>query len=152
MDEYKKSLKVMEELFAKDCIFAFATSKDNIPSARYLDTYYENEAFYIVTYTTLEKVKEIELNPHVALCHMGYRFTGIAKNIGHPLAPENQAIREKLIKEFEPWYFAHNDEDHKEMCYIKVDLINGSLMFDTDPTVYKIDFKNKKAEILKQQA
>ncbi len=144
MTELERSLKVMEELFAKDCIFALATSEDNVPSVRYVDTYYQDRAFYIVAYKATQKGKEINKNENVALCHMGHRFTGRATIIGHPLLKKNEEIREKLIKVFSKWYFEHNNEDHKAMCYIKVDLDTG--FFDKDGTGYKVDFRNSKVK------
>lgn len=135
----------MDELFSKDCIFALATTNENKPSVRMIDTYYEDGVFYIVTYAQSTKVKELETNEKVALCNnKAYRFEGIAHNIGHPLAPENSTIREKLIQAFEPWYFKHNNEKDKDMCYIKIEIQNG--FFYKDNIGYKVDFKNSRVE------
>ena len=144
MNAYEEGLGVLDTLFARDYQFALATSNNNIPSVRFIDTFYNNRAFYIVTYGKSDKVKEIEQNPVVSLSKDLYRFTGIARNIGHPLLPKNLKIREKLIKVFEPWYFAHNNENDENMCYIRVDLNRG--LFYKDGTGYKVDFENKTAE------
>jgi uncharacterized pyridoxamine 5'-phosphate oxidase family protein len=144
MTTYKKSLNVLKELFAKDYQFALATSNDNIPSVRFIDTFYYGDAFYIVTYAKSQKVQEIENNSEVSMCNKLYRFSGIAYNIGHPLCEENHAIREKLIKAFDPWYFTHNNENDESMCYVKIELKQG--FFYKDGTGYKVDFENKKAE------
>lgn len=63
---------------------------------------------------------------------------------GHPSKEENHAIREKLIKAFELWYFAHNNEKDEDMCYVKIELKHG--FFYSDGTGYKVDFENKTAE------
>jgi Uncharacterized stress protein (general stress protein 26) len=144
MTTYEKSLKVLKELFAKDYQFALATSKDNIPSVRFIDTFYDNGAFYIVSYAKSQKVKEIEDNPEISMCNKLYRFSGKAYNIGHPLLEVNQEIREKLIKVFEPWYFAHNNESDENMCYVKIELKQG--FFYKDGHGYKVDFENEQAE------
>ena len=144
MNAYEEGLEVLETLFARDYQFALATSNNNIPAVRFIDTFYDNGAFYIVTSQKSNKVKEIEHNPIVSLSKDLYRFTGVARNIGHPLLKENIKIREKLIKVFEPWYFAHNNENDENMCYIKVDLSQG--LFYKDGTGYKVNFKNKTAE------
>ena len=144
MNAYEEGLGVLDTLFARDYQFALATSNNNIPAVRFIDTFYNNKAFYIVTYGKSDKVKEIEQNPIVSLSKDLYRFTGVARNIGHPLLRENLKIREKLIKVFEPWYFAHNNENDENMCYIKVDLSQG--LFYKDGTGYKINFENKTAE------
>ncbi len=144
MNVFEKAMKVMNELFAKDYTFAFATVKDNIPSVRFVDTYFDSENFYIVTYAKTQKVKELEISRNVALCNKLYRFDGIAYNIGHPLEPQNNEIREKLIKVFEPWYFEHNNENDPDMCFVKVDLKQG--FFYKDGIGYKVDFVTKQAE------
>lgn len=78
------------------------------------------------------------------MCNKLYRFSGTACNIGHPLSEKNHEIREKLIKVFEPWYFAHNNENDENMCYIKIELKQG--FFYLDGTGYKVDFEKRKAE------
>lgn len=144
MTTFEKSLNVLEELFARDYQFALATSINNIPSIRFVDTFYDGAAFYIVTYTKSQKVQELEKNAEVSLCNKLYRFSGLAYNVGHPLKEENHAIREKLIKAFDPWYFAHNNENDENMCYVKIELKHG--FFYKDGTGYKVDFENKTAE------
>lgn len=144
MNVYEEGLGVLETLFARDYQFALATSNDNIPSVRFIDTFYDSGAFYIVTYGNSQKVKEIEKNPMVALSKDLYRFTGTARNIGHPLSEKNRKIREKLIRIFEPWYFAHNNENDENMCYVKVYLNKG--FFYKDNTGYKVDFDRKSSE------
>lgn len=144
MNAYEEGLVVLDTLFARDYQFALATSNNNIPAVRFIDTFYNNRAFYIVTSQKSNKVKEIEHNPIVSLSKDLYRFTGIARNIGHPLLPENLKIREKLIKVFETWYLTHNNENDENMCYIRVDLNQG--LFYKDGTGYKVDFENKTAE------
>jgi general stress protein 26 len=121
-----------------------ATVKDNKPSNRVVDTYYEDGVFWVVTYGLSNKVKAIEENCNVALCNNFYSFKGSAFNVGHPLKEENKKIRERLIKEFEPWYFAHNNENDENMCYVKIVLTEG--FFHKDGQGYKVDFTNKKAE------
>ena len=141
---YEKSLAALTKLFGRDCQFALATSKEYVPSVRVVDTYYEDGAFYIVTYRTSQKALEIAANERVALCAQLYRFSGTARLIGHPLQEENGPIRSKLIRAFEPWYFKHNDENDADMCYIKIEPDHG--FFYKDGTGYKVDFKNKTAE------
>ncbi len=144
MNVYEKAMGVMNELFAKDYTFALATVKDNIPSVRFVDTYFDTDSFYIVTYAKSQKVKELVENINVALCNNLYRFDGLAYNVGHPLEPQNKEIRDKLIKVFEPWYFAHNNENDQDMCYVRVELKHG--FFYKDGTGYKVDFVTKEAK------
>jgi len=144
MNAYEKAQKVMVELFQKDYQFALATSKDNNPSIRYIDTYYTEDIFYVVTYALSQKVREIMENSQVSLCHELHRFRGKAYNIGHPLKEENLEIRDKLIDVFQPWYFAHNNESDENMCYLKIVLEEGFVC--KDGIGYKVNFKDKTAE------
>ena len=144
MNEYEKAMGAMAELFAKDCQFALATAKDNVPSVRVVDTYYDAGSLYIVTYGKSQKVKEMEANPRVSLCSNLYRFNGTARHIGHPLEPQNKAIREKLTGAFSAWYFLHNDEKDPHMCYVRIALTDG--FFHKDGTGYRVNFMTKEAE------
>jgi len=144
MDTYFKALKVMNELFARDCQFAMATVQGNTPSIRFVDTYYEDGSFYVVTYSKSRKVQELSDNSQVALCNQLYRFSGNAYSIGHPLSAENKALRDTLIRVFEPWYFAHNNENDENMCYVKIELKEGFIY--KDGIGYHVNFQLKEAE------
>ena len=144
MSEYAQCVEILNELFRKDCLFSLATANDNIPSVRVVDTYYEYEAFWIVTYAQSKKVREIEHNPHAALCQNFYAFQGKACNVGHPLNERNADIREKLIAAFQPWYFAHNNEDDEQMCYVK--FVPETGFFYQHGTGYTANFLKKTVE------
>ncbi|MBQ8575470.1 MAG: pyridoxamine 5'-phosphate oxidase family protein [Clostridia bacterium] len=142
MSDFYKALAIMSELFSKDYQFAIATSEDNIPSVRFIDTYFDGKYFYFVSNEKSQKVKEIRANPNVALSSRKvHSFCGYAHNIGHPLLQENNALRETLTKVFHEWYFEHNNEKEETMCYVRIEPKAG--FFHKDGTGYKIDFENK---------
>ena len=141
MELFEKSMSVLSELFGQDYQFSLATAKDNKPSVRVVDIYYEEGAFWVVTYANTDKVKEIEENPNVALCSEFHSFKGNAYNMGHPLKEENRKIRETLINVFQPWYFEHNDENDMNMCYVKIDLTEG--FFHKAGKGYRVNFTHK---------
>lgn len=144
MNQYEHALGVMKELFAKDVQFALATSVENIPSLRFVDAYFDGANFYVVTYATSQKIREIRANPNVALCSKKmYNFQGKAYLIGHPLLPENRAIREKLVQAFQPWYFKHNREEDEAMCFVRIQPSAG--FFHQDGTGYRVDFIRREA-------
>lgn len=145
MSDYERAMEVMKELFSKDCVYALATSNNSRPSLRMVDAYYEEGSFYVVTYAGSTKVKDLQVNKNVSLCSKGYCFEGSACLIGHPLAPSNSQIREKLIQVFEPWYFKHNNEGDEAMCYVKIDLEHG--FFYKDGTGYKVNYADRTAEV-----
>lgn len=144
MSDFKRAMSVMAELFGKDCVFALATADGNVPFVRMVDAYYENGAFYVVTCADSQKVGELEANERVSMCAEACRFSGIARNIGHPLSPQNAAIRQSLTRVFAPWYFKHNDEGNEKMCYVKIEPHRG--FFYLNGTGYDVDFENKEVK------
>ena len=52
--------KVMNERFGKDNVMALATVENGIPFVRYVNAYYEDGAFYTITYALSNKMKQIE--------------------------------------------------------------------------------------------
>lgn len=141
---FEKSLDVLSELFGKDFTFVLATATGDVLSARVVDTYYYNGVFWVVTYSKSNKVKDIESNPNIALCNNFHTFKAKAYNAGHPLKEENKAIREKLIRVFETWYFAHNNEDDPDMCYVRIEPTSG--IFHKDGVGYRVNFVERTAE------
>lgn len=145
MNNYENAMQAMNILFARDYQFALATSSNDIPTVRFVDTFYYKGCFYVVTYKGSNKMKDIEKNCNVSLtCRRLHSFQAEAENIGHPLDENNYEIREKLISAFEPWYFVHNNENDDNMCYLKIKPLNG--FFHLNGTGYKMDFKNKTAD------
>lgn len=144
MSVFETSLRILDELFSRDFQFALATAQQNIPSLRMVDTFYDNGAFWIVTNRKSRKVQDIQSNPQVALCSYLYSFSGKAFVAGHPLEQANKKIREKLVKAFAPWYFAHNNEEDEDMCYLCVKPTSG--FFFKDGTGYKVDFEKQEAK------
>lgn len=54
---------IMTERFGKDSIIALATEADGVPYVRYVDGFYLDGAFYIITYALSNKMKQIEKIP-----------------------------------------------------------------------------------------
>ena len=54
--------KIMIERFGKDTVIALATIEDEVPYVRYVNAYYEDGAFYTITYALSNKMKHIEGN------------------------------------------------------------------------------------------
>lgn len=46
----KKAEAIMAERFGKDNIISLATSADDIPYVRSVNAFYDNKAFYVITY------------------------------------------------------------------------------------------------------
>lgn len=48
--------KIMVERFGKDTVIALATIENGVPYVRSVNAYYENGAFYIITYALSNKI------------------------------------------------------------------------------------------------
>lgn len=64
----QETKKIMEERFGKDNIIALATLDGNMPSVRNADGFYEDGAFYTITYALSDKMKQIEKNIPFTFC------------------------------------------------------------------------------------
>ena len=147
MSKYEEAMKIMAERFGKDELIAIATNDGSEISNRMVDAYFEDGAFYVVTYAESNKMKQIKNNSNVAICAIDW-FTGngVGENIGWVLDPKNADIRTKLREVFAAWYDHANDEQDKNCCFLKIHLTRGVLIKDHHAIRYDIDFMNKTVE------
>ena len=128
----KKIPQEVEELlkkrFEKDSILALATTVGTTPYVRSVDAYYKEGAFYVLTHALSNKMKQIEVNPVVALA--GEWFTGHGKgvNLGYFGNPENADIAVKMREVFSDWIDnGHNNFDDVNTCILKIELTDAVL-------------------------
>ena len=74
---------VMIDRFGKDTVIALATTKNEMPHVRYVNAYYENGAFYIITHALSNKMKHIKDNPVVAVAGVWFTAHGKGVNLGY---------------------------------------------------------------------
>lgn len=138
----REALKVMDERFGHDTLLSVATIDDNKPAVRIVNSYYENGAFYVVTYSLSSKMKQIKNNPAMAVCGEWFTANGIGENLGWVLEEKNREIMLKLRTAFAQWYDnGHTNENDKNTCLLKICLIDGILF--NQGTRYDINFTNK---------
>ena len=131
--------KVMMERFGKDSIIALATTVDNKPYVRQVDSYYERGSFYVLTYGLSNKMKQIEKNPFVAIAGEWFTANGKGINLGYFGKKENTEIANKMKSVFAEWIDnGHNNFEDENTCILRIDLTDGVLM--SDGTRYDIDF------------
>ena len=124
-------IEILKERYSEDTILLVATSKDNVPSVRCVDSFYYDGSFWIVTDTRANYVQEILGNKHVMISDAGHnRFWCNAEVTGHPLQENNKSIREVYKKVFHHWYEEVNNEDIDTVCYIKVSPYKGYIHKD----------------------
>lgn len=145
MSKYEDAINIMTERFGKDSLIAIATTDGELLYNRMVDAYYDDGAFYISTNALSNKVKQIERNPHVAVCAVDwFSGHGIGRNIGWVLDPQNAEIRLKLREAF-VWYDKVNNEQDPNCCILEIRLTDGMLIKDHHAIRYQIDFTDKSA-------
>lgn len=134
-----ESKRIMEERFGKDSIIALATAADGIPSVRNVNGYYEDGAFYVITYALSNKMKQIAKNPNIAIAGDWFTAHGKGINLGYFYKEENKDIAEKLRKAFVEWIDnGHNNFEDENTCILCIQLTDGVLF--SHGTRYVIDF------------
>ena len=127
----------MVERFGKDSLISIATIGDGIPWVTIVDAYYEDGAFFCITYALSNKMKQIEKNSMIAICGEWFYGHGIGENIGYVRADENQEIANKLRKAFAAWYDnGHTNEEDPNTCILKIILTDGIIFSNGE----KIEF------------
>lgn len=135
----RETAEIMDERFGCDTLLSLATVEDGIPSVRIVNSFYEEGAFYIVTYALSNKMRQIEKNPTVAVCGEWFTAHGIGENLGHVRAEKNEEIMSKLRAVFSEWYDnGHTNEEDPNTCLLRIRLTDGVLFHHG--TRYDIDF------------
>ncbi len=159
MSEFKKCLLQLEDKFGgiKDNVIGLSTislsqSSENLPisSVRDVDAHYSNGCFYIVTHALTHKVKQISMNPNVAIVvpFEGFTAHGTGENLGWVLEPKNKKLRIKLREVFSKWYDEANDESDQNCCFLKIELKDAVLMEGHADKFYHINFIEKSVNVI----
>ncbi|MGE5578990.1 MAG: pyridoxamine 5'-phosphate oxidase family protein [Bacillota bacterium] len=139
-ETYAKAMSFLAERFGRDTLISLATVDDGRPSVRIVNAYYEDGAFYVVTYALSNKMKHIAMNPTVAICGEWFTAHGVGENIGHPCDKKNTSLMDRLRKVFAEWYTnGHVDESDPNTCILRIRLTDGVLFHHG--TRYEIAFQ-----------
>ena len=131
--------KILIERFGNDNIIALATTVDNKPYVRSVDSFYENGSFYVLTYGLSNKMKQIHQNPCVAIAGDWFTANGQGINLGYFGDKENKKIADKMFVIFSEWINnGHNNFEDKNTCILQIKLTDGVLF--SQGTRYDIDF------------
>ena len=131
--------KIMIERFGKDNIIALATTVDNKPYVRSVNSFYDKGSFYVLTYGLSNKVKQIQQNSLVAIAGDWFTANGKGINLGYFGKEENLDIAEKMRVAFSEWINnGHNNFEDENTCILQIELTDGVLF--SHGTRYDIDF------------
>ena len=121
--------QIMVERFGKDAIIALATTENKTPYVRYVNAYYENGAFYIITHALSNKMIHIKDNSVVAIAGDWFTAHGKGVSLGYFGKKENCLIAEKLKKIFAGWiYNGHTDFNDENTVILCIQLTEGILL------------------------
>lgn len=136
----KEAERIMTERFGKDNVIALATTENDIPHVRNVNAFYENRAFYVITYGLSNKMRQIDQNPLVAIAGDWFTAHGRGENLGYFGKPENTEIAGKLRRAFAEWIDnGHNNFEDENTCILCIRLKDGILF--SHGTRYEIDFE-----------
>ncbi len=120
---------IMTERFGKDTVIALATTENGVPYARYVNAYYENGSFYVITHMLSDKMKQIEKNPTVAIAGEWFTAHGTGINLGYFGNARNRSMADKLKQVFGEWiYNGHTDLNDENTVILCVELTDGLLL------------------------
>lgn len=131
---------ILLERFGGDSVIALATQDDGVPCVRYVDAYYEDGAFYVLTHALSGKMKQIAQSPTVAIAGDWFTAHGTGENLGWFSKPENQRIAARMKAVFSVWIDnGHNNFEDENTCILRIRLTHGVLFshgrrFDVDFT------------------
>ena len=126
-----EALEILNERFGCDSLIALGTVEGSIPHVRAVNSYYENGAFYVITHAQSNKMKQIAINPTVAICGEWFTGHGIGVNLGHVLHPKNADMMDKLRVVFDEWYEnGHVDESDPNTILLRIRLTDCVLFAD----------------------
>ncbi len=135
----KEAEAILLERFGKDSIIALATTLDDVPYVRSVNAFYDDGAFYVLTYGLSNKMRQIEHNPTVAISGDWFTAHGKGVNLGYFGKTENALIAKKMKSVFSEWIDnGHNNFDDVNTCILCIELMDGLLL--SHGTRYEIDF------------
>ena len=131
--------RIMNDRFNKDSLIALATVDGNTPHVRAVNSYYEDGCFYTITYALSNKMKQIAVDPTVAICGDWFTGHGIGENLGWIQDEKNNDIASKLRAAFAAWYDnGHTNEADVNTVILRIRMTDGVLLHHG--TRFEIDF------------
>ena len=121
----------MIERFGHDCLIALATCENNVPFVRTVDAFYEDGAFFVLTHALSNKMKQIDINPVIAVLGDWFTGHGTGENLGDFGNANNRPIADKMKEYFAVWIDnGHNDFSDPNTVILKIILKDGILLSD----------------------
>jgi len=144
MSKFDEAMQRMDRRFGHDNLISVATIDGEWPAVRTVNGFYEDGAFYVVTYALSGKMEQMKKNDKIAIAGEWFTARGIGENIGWMRAEANQEMASKLRAAFAEWYDnGHTDETDENTIILRIKLTNAVLFHEG--TKYDIDFTARRA-------
>lgn len=135
----QEALKIINDRFGKDTVIALSTINGDYPAVRFVNAYYEEGAFYVITHALSSKMRQITKNPNISVCAEWFSARGKGENLGYFGKVENKEIAGKLRKVFASWIDnGHNNFEDENTIILKINLEDAVLFLYG--TRYDLDF------------
>ena len=119
---------MMQARFGKDSVLALATMADGQPHVRYVDAFYHDGAFYVLTHALSGKMRQIGQNQQVAIAGEWFTAHGTGINLGSFGKKENAALAARMKEVFAAWIDnGHSDLTDENTCILCIRLTDGVL-------------------------
>ncbi len=121
--------RILRARFGRDNVIALATVEEGAPQVRYVNGYYEDGAFYVITYALSNKMRQLAADSRAAVCGEWFTAHGVGENLGYFGRPENGEIAARLRRAFAGWIDnGHTDFADPNTCILRVRLTDGVLL------------------------
>ena len=120
---------ILQERFGKDSVIALATMEDGKPWVRNVNAFYEDGAFYVITYGLSNKMRQLAKNPEAAIAGDWFTAQGSGVDMGYFGREENREMAQKLRQAFAAWIDnGHNDFQDVNTRILRIALRQGCLL------------------------
>lgn len=131
---------ILQERFGRDSIIALATSAHDIPYVRSVNAFYDDGAFYVLTYALSGKIQQLMENPVVAISGEWFTAHGVGENLGWFGSRENARLAARMRSVFAAWINnGHNNFDDPNTIILRIRLTHAVLL--SHGTRYELDYQ-----------
>lgn len=143
MPEYwERAIEVIRECFGQRFVYTLATATKQGVNARSVYSFMHNDKMYVVSHSDTNKVREIADNPNVVMVYDKQKLYGTAKNIGHPLQPNNTELYNVIRRELGDSYNMLFNDNQPTLCVLEITPTRA--VGYTQIHKYDVDFVNNR--------
>jgi Pyridoxamine 5''-phosphate oxidase. len=135
--------KTMNEI-SKNNIMVFATSSQNVVTARNMSIITDNNKIFFQTSTLMDKYQQIKENSNIALCVNNIQIQGTARDIG--AWNENKELLKLYNQKHKSSFELYGNMRTQTVIEVTINTVKKWDYKDGKPYIYFIDFINETFE------